>query len=242
MDFHYTYTFPSETGNDAAIGMTILLIYLLFIGGCMILAVAGYVLRSVALYVIGKRMGKENPWMAFIPFARQYFHGSLAGEIDLNKKKIKNPGLWKLLLPIICGIATWCICIFVAFAVVMSLALTIGNSAGAGLAILSVVLLYVLLIIVLLFISALISVLDVLVNIKIVERFTTHNMAIVHSVLSLWIPLYEPIMLFVMRNRKFNPGMEPEIPVRPPVYTEEAPVPPVHPEEETPAPKTDENN
>lgn len=51
--------------------------------------------------------------------------------------------------------------------------------------------------------------LEVLVNHQILERFTSKNMSIAHAILCTIIPLYESICLFVMRNRSFNPGMEP---------------------------------
>lgn len=58
--------------------------------------------------------------------------------------------------------------------------------------------------------SGIYKMLQVLVDHQILERFTSKNMSIAHGVLSAVIPLYEPICFFVMRNKPFRPGMEPE--------------------------------
>lgn len=91
--------------------------------------------------------------------------------------------------------------------------------------------------------GAVYKVLGVLVNHQILEKFTTKNMSVAHAVLSTLVPLYESICLFVMRNREYNPGMEPDLgrpfmqmppPVMPPQggpapYRPDMAVPPVTP-------------
>ena len=62
-----------------------------------------YILHSIGLYTIAGRLGMSNAWLAFIPFARTWLHGELAGEISLKTKKIRNPGVWKLVMPIVSG-------------------------------------------------------------------------------------------------------------------------------------------
>ena len=44
-----------------------------------------------------------------------------------------------------------------------------------------------------------------MINRQILERFTSDNMATVHAVLTIVVPLYEAFCFFVMRNREFNP-------------------------------------
>ena len=70
------------------------------------------------------------------------------------------------------------------------------------------VVLILLLVVLLLIYQAVYSVLTALINFQIYGRFTTRNMAIAHSVLSIILPLYESFCLFALRNRDFNPGME----------------------------------
>ena len=62
--------------------------------------------------------------------------------------------------------------------------------------------------------NAVYSVLRILVNRQIYEKFTTPGMAVAHAVLGVLLPLYESICLFVMRNRPYNPGKEPDLPFR----------------------------
>lgn len=222
MDFQYqyNYSYPGDyRGGDGLIA-GILIVYVLFLAGIMILALCNYIIHSFAIYKIGKRMGKQYPWLAFIPYARKYFHGSLAGEIELKNRKIRNPGLWKLLLPIIAGVISSCLMVFFIFILVVNIAVITAGGSGMWFSMLLLIVVYLAVLVVAVLSGAAISSFNVLVNIRILRRFTTENMAIVHSVLAIFIPLYESICLFVMRNREFNPGMEPEIPSE----TQEAPV------------------
>ena len=54
-------------------------------------------------------------------------------------------------------------------------------------------------------------------------------MSIAHAVLSATIPLYESICFFVMREKDYNPGMEPKEGPQVPPVTPLPPVPPVPP-------------
>ena len=91
--------------------------------------------------------------------------------------------------------------------------------------------------------------LRILVNRQIYEKFTTPGMAVAHAVLGVLLPLYESICLFVMRNRPYNPGKEPDLgtpfmttsppiapaPEMPRQTSEEIPAAPAPKQEETPA-------
>ena len=54
--------------------------------------------------------------------------------------------------------------------------------------------------------QALISALKVLVNYQIYRRFTSNNLAIVHALLGILVPLYESICLMVYRNKPYLDG------------------------------------
>lgn len=228
MDFAYNYSYEydypsSYYYHDDPVLDVIVPIYLLVLTIAILFALVSYAVSSVALYTIGKRMGKEHPWLAFIPFARDYFHGELAGVIALKSKRIRRPGIWKLVLPIVYAAVTG------IFAVIMILAVSIMIAVGRVGGVISGVMILIVLCIALTLISIIYmagyTVLQIMVDIQIFERFTTRNMAIVHAVLSSVVPLYEAICLFVMRNKPFNPGMEPCIASASPV----SPVPPVSP-------------
>ena len=93
-DYHYMYeyNYPAGSSPDGLISV-IMSVYLIILTLVLILALVSYIFHSVGLYTIGKRMGKEYPWLAFIPYARDYFQGELAGPIKLKNKEIKNPGI-----------------------------------------------------------------------------------------------------------------------------------------------------
>ena len=220
-DYGYSYNYDMSNSVFAAL----MSIYLIIFMVALIFWIVEYVFFAIGLYTIAKRMGRNYPWLAFIPFARKYLHGELAGTIELKTRKIKNPGVWKLVLPIIAGAA------FSLFMIILMVALGIGTfmavgSYGYGISggtiMLAVVLLLIAAVVSVLY-QAVYKVLCVLINIQIYDRFTTHNMGIVHAVLSAVVPLYEAFCLFVMRHKEFNPGMEPKLTPPP------APLPPVYP-------------
>ena len=222
--YEYNYDYPVSHGNGGNAALTVLLtVYLVVLAVILAVALASYIFHSIGMYTIGKRMGKEHAWLAFIPFARDYFHGELAGEIPLKNKSIKNPGIWKLVLPIIYGAVAGVLFIFLFVSAIGAGAVSSinGNQMGGIMAFsTTLIALYVVILVVAVVYSAVYSVLRILIDIQIYEKFTTRNMAVVHSVLSGIIPLYEAICFFVMRNKPFNPGMGPQLtpPPVPPVY------------------------
>ena len=220
-DYGYSYNYDMSNSVFAAL----MSIYLIIFMVALIFWIVEYVFFAIGLYTIAKRMGRNYPWLAFIPFARKYLHGELAGTIELKTRKIKNPGVWKLVLPIIAGAA------FSLFMIILMVALGIGTfmavgsygyGTSGGTIMLAVVLLLIAAVVSVLY-QAVYKVLCVLINIQIYDRFTTHNMGIVHAVLSAVVPLYEAFCLFVMRHKEFNPGMEPKLTPPP------APLPSVYP-------------
>lgn len=229
MDFYdygyeYEYEYPVHHGGGGdAVVTALLTVYLIVLALIVAVSLASYIFHSIGLYTIGKRMGREHAWIAFIPFARDYYHGDLADEIPLKNKSIRNPGIWKLVLPIIYGAVSGVLIVFLIVAAIgAGAAVGINGSSMAGITtfVTTFLGLYIVILIVAIVYSAVYSVLRILIDVQIYQRFTTRNMAVVHSVLSAVVPLYEAICFFVMRNKPFNPGMEPQItpPPVPPVY------------------------
>ena len=212
-DFDFSYGVPdgptmSSSGSD--IFSVIMTVYLLVIVAAVMIGIVKYVFKSIALYRLAQRTGNANPWMAWVPFARSYLQGDLAGSMPLKKRRLQSPGLWKVL--IVAGIGT---------------ALSYSTGMGAG----SLTLIWVivfLLIIAVVALQAIEAVLDVLVNFHIYHRLTSHNMAIIHSVLGIFIPMYEAICLFIMSKKPYNPGMEPNLPPQAPNFGGN-PIPPTMP-------------
>lgn len=214
MTYEYGYTYPYNYSYGSSTGssiMWILMIYLLVIVVWAIFALAAYILKGIGMYTMAKREGMENPWLAFVPFARTYLQGELGGSITFKEKTMKNPGIWLLALPFI-GAAV-CLVFYIAlYAVGMgALFRSISNNyftVGVGTITVLIVVLILFVVYAVVY-QAVYMTFRVLVNHQIFGRYTSKTMSVVHGVLCVLIPLYEPICFFVMRNKPYNPGMEP---------------------------------
>ena len=210
---YYESSYYQANSSQDTVGMAVLSIYLIILALVLIFSLVSYILHSIGLYTIAGRLGMSNAWLAFIPFARTWLHGELAGEISLKTKKIRNPGVWKLVTPIVSGGIFFVF--YILFLLISGVGIflsfslsgrTDGLSVGTIMGILFFLIIWIL---VAVLYSAVYQVLCVLINIQIYGRFTSRNMAVVHAVLSALIPLYESICTFVIRNKNFNPGMGP---------------------------------
>lgn len=132
-NYNYEYDYPISYGNTgSSLFALFMTVYLVVIALILAAALASYIFHSIGMYTIGKRMGREHPWLAFIPFARDYFHGELAGEIPLKNKSIKNPGIWKLVVPIIYNAVAGVLLVFLIVAVIGTAVTTNINGSGVG--------------------------------------------------------------------------------------------------------------
>lgn len=215
-DFYDPYDFGSSYFESALVG--IMMIFFIVMLVWAVFSLISYILKGVGMYTIAKRLGKDYAWLAFIPFARTYLHGELAGSIRLKNKRIQNPGIWLLAIPFLYGAVSSLLNGILWFAggsiarIFDYASYPYGRvNIGIG-SIMGIVVLFVCIMVINLVYTALYKSFQVLVDHQILERFTSKNMSIVHAVLSTFIPMYESICLFVMRNRPFNPGMEPPAP------------------------------
>ncbi len=190
---------------DSVLFSMLMTAYLVVIAAVLAISLVGYIFHSVGLYAIGKRMGHGNAWLAFIPYARKYYQGEMAGEIGLKNKKIKNPGIWYLVLPLAWGAFYGVLIVILCVLAVMGMfgAAAAGSEGMLGGTLFGLAAGYVLLFVAALVYSAAYMALRVLINRQIYARFTTGNMAVVHAVLSAVIPLYEAFCTFTFRDRPF---------------------------------------
>lgn len=216
---HYNTYGYYDYGNsyvDTTMMMGIVMICTIVLLVWTIFSLGSYILKGIGMYTIAKRIGMDYAWLAFVPFARTYLHGELSGRILLKRKNIQNPGVWLLALPFLYSAVysiLYAILWFVGFGTLMkidnympyNLDISTGNIMG-------IIVVFLILMAVSVGYTAFYKALEVLVNHQILERFTSKNMSIVHAILCTIIPLYESICFFVMRNRPFNPGMEPPAP------------------------------
>lgn len=200
---------PPHVGNGMA---AVLTIYLVVVMVLAVYGISSYIIKGLGLYQLAKRKGIDYPWMAFVPFARTYLQGEISGEISLKKRKIHNPGIWMIALPMIQGAVFFVFylisLIFVGW-IAYSATMYVQSSyyspfvvGGVGIG----TLLFGIFLVILFFACVTIAgaatkVLMILVNHQILTDFTTNTMAIVHAVLMGFLPLYEPICLLVMSRR-----------------------------------------
>ena len=68
----------------------------------MLLSCAGYVLTAVAIYVIARRRGLRKPWLAWIPVVNVWLLGSLSDQYQyVVKRKNTSRRKWLLVLNLI---------------------------------------------------------------------------------------------------------------------------------------------
>ena len=78
----------------------------------VIFAITVYVLMGVGLSKMAKNRGMKKAYLGYVPFARWYLLGSLAGECRIFGKKIKNLGIFAMILSIITFLITTFITVY----------------------------------------------------------------------------------------------------------------------------------
>lgn len=68
--------------------------------GCGLYLV-GLIMGGFGLYTMAKRAGVKHGWLGFLPFGNTYLSGKLAGQTNVFGAKMKNPGLWAMLVEIV---------------------------------------------------------------------------------------------------------------------------------------------
>lgn len=225
------YYMHNDTSNAPI--MAILGIYLIILSVMLIFYIVGYIFKGIGMYQIAKRQGMDCPWLAFVPFARVYLQGELAGEVQIKTKSIRNPGIPLLAIPFIGGAINFIFYILfwiVGFAGIMRGSMHSSSfSIGTGL-IMGMLIVGVIWFVAMVIYAAVYKGFGIVVNHQIYAQFTTKNMSILHAVFGKFVPMYEDFCFFAMRNKDFNPGMEPQVRpepvpqvIMPPVPEEEAP-------------------
>ncbi|WP_195377016.1 hypothetical protein [Anaerotruncus rubiinfantis] len=203
--------------DQAAWSFLPLLINLIIFGGMAVGVLAGYLLSSFGLYGIAKSLGTPNGWLAFIPYARSYLHGSLAGEIPVGRRVIRSPGLWMVIVPLVESAAV--VIGYVIFFVVMFLQMIPAferDTPPAGLFI-TILLFWGAFVLFLIAAGAVKGALTALVNFSLYEKYMDRNRAVLHMALGLLVPLYQPVFLFLLGGKE-PLGVRPRISGPPPAY------------------------
>lgn len=180
------------------------------------------ILRGAGLYQIGKREGRTDGLLAFIPYLNVYFMGELSGPIVIYDKKIERPGLWALVISVVTGIVGVVFRGMSQNVITSKLGGAIDTIIGAGydsdvfsyftggssLSLIAIVLLLVSMVTALA--SAVVSALRTLMMYQIYLRFNNQNVAVFHAVCGVFVPFYEAICIFIMSKKPYLQGTEPQ--------------------------------
>lgn len=177
----------------------LLVFFAVFYGSLLLAGLASYLLRAIGLYKVCKHIYREPAGLAFVPIANQYIHGAAAGPIKLGKRTIKDAGVVMLVAPFVVGLVF--VIMYIPLIIIMIVCFAgveLGNPA-AGLVTLMVA--WVVFVVVIIAAQAFLTVLRALVNNNIFLNYVEPNVALVHTILSSLIPLYEAIYFFTLRNK-----------------------------------------
>lgn len=219
----YMMRYMINSAGTEMFGFLIVLVMTIF-SIYFIAFLTAYICKGVGLYTMAKRENMSCPWLAFIPVARFYIQGELCGDITFGKKKMRDVGIWLVVLPFLYGVILNVISVIAVFSMagmIMSYNGMIGYSRFLGSLGFSVTMLLIIAVIIASFIlEALYKVLFILVNQKIFGKYTSETMKTVHAVLSALVPMYEAVAFLVLRNRPVNDAEESVIPEAAPAAEE----------------------
>ncbi len=175
-----------QNGAPIAIIMFVL-IYLLIL---LVLTVVPYLLTSIGIFKMGKSLEVTKPWLAFIPLANNYALGKIA-ERYIKKDGTKSAKFSKILLMLM-------LLYFAAFIVMYVVFFIVALSKASSDALLLCIILFYLA-----FWAALVVYLVVYyVALWRVFAIFSNGNATLFLILSLFISLACPILIFVIRNNR----------------------------------------
>jgi len=200
--------------SDERVAVTVFIFYGILLLGALLFWLAGYLFQAMGTYTLAKKQNLPSPFLAFIPYARTYLLGELAGEINIGKRKMRSPGLWLLLLPILLSLLLAAVIIaYIVSIFITSFSMMHKTEEEIFLAVFGVILLWVVvLVVVSIAVQTVTYWITLLVRVNIFKKYTEENLALTHGILSLFIPLYAPIYLFILSRKAPEKSPEPIIP------------------------------
>lgn len=190
------YNSYSETAVGVSLIIFYIILYLIIIG----VAVAGYVLSSLSLYKIAKRRQISKPWLAWVPVGDYWIVGSIADEYEshfgINKK-------WRTKLLVTCLVffATFILfyiasIVLVIVAIINARHIDISEIFGGFMAVVIVML-------AMYGFAILTSVFYYMALYK-VYRSTVPEKSVLYLMLSIFVPFANAICLFLCRDKGYS--------------------------------------
>lgn len=221
MTFGYQYNSDPYAGvydNYYAFEETLMSVGIAILAVCgvlMLLGFVGYIFQSISLTRIGRRRGIKAPWLVWIPIARNWAIGALADEYD-SRNGMKRHFRAILLVCII-------LCMLISSGSLASVA-SVGELAediesldfdDTFSSLVKIIVAVYGSLIVTSLASVVHSTLTFICIYKIYESLSPRR-CVLHFILGLFIPFYQAISLFCLRNKGYPyPEEAPALPVAP---------------------------
>ena len=179
------------------IPIAILVFLLGFWGILIIVSLASYVLRGLAILNMSKARGLSNGWLGFVPFLYLYQFGTLAGEIEVGNKKIKNTGLWLLVLPMVSSVVITIsyMLLFIPM-LIMTARMEIDPNADWGYLFLLLIIGILVFVVAIVIVQLAINLLRGLVLHKIFSHYHAGQKPVFYMLVCLFLVMAEPILLY----------------------------------------------
>jgi len=189
-------------GFDTAVRMeegllVLVAIYLAILLFSLAISVAVYVIQSIGLYGMSKNAGVSKPWLAWIPIGNLWCMGSLAERSNLYYGKGK--GAWSKLLP------AFAAAVFLALPPLF-LGMVIAGLYKSVFAVLLLLFVYL----ILMGVALALSVMTYVALYKIYRLFDPDR-AVLYLILSIFVNVSQPVILFLLRNRFPGGGKTPPV-------------------------------
>jgi len=189
------------------IPIALIVIYIVVLALVAILGIVMYILRGMAIYRMSQARGLKNGWLGFIPYVMYYQLGSIAGEIELGNKKIKNTGLWLLLMPILYGAVLFISYLIMLIPIVAKI-ISLGDNPTSEevLSIIPIMLVAIFIVAIIATVAQLFLYLfNYLALHKIFSQYSGGQKPVYYLIIAIFIPYADTILLFRHRNRPLLP-------------------------------------
>jgi len=157
-----------------------------------------YMIRGFAILRFSKRYDLGKGWAGFVPVLSEYQLGSIAGNVKIGKMTVRRTGLWMALRPILVAVTAMTISILATTNNAVLIA-KLGGSENTHQLLLLMNSLYgwlLTLLAVLYVLMVIYSVFYYMVLSKIFANYHDNSSVTLYVVLSIFVPLVEPFLLF----------------------------------------------
>ena len=188
------------SSENLALGVifAFVLIYLLLFG----ILIATYILQSLSLHTLARRRGIASPWLAWLPYGNYWIIGSLARDYDKQNNIQRRWDKTLLTLSIVFSASY----LIIYFAVIFGTLITMLNMDAATMpeeTAVAIVLVVFSAFIPIMIIATALQIITYICFFKIFES-TVPDKALKYFLLSLLLPLAQPICLFLCRNKGYQ--------------------------------------